>query len=447
MLYNAGVIKHTSLEHLQKLTFALVVFFLPSNLFLKLATSYGYVNGILVDYLIPKLYLSDFFILGLLALWIIEKITLTKTSPAAEKTLTPKNESLFAKLFFALGVFLSLHLLLHLSSPFFISTFWFSIKLLQMSTLFGFLYTHTKILHSKQTYIALATMIIFQSVLAISQYALQRPIFGYRILGESELRVSPLIAKTKYFDGLKLLPYGTTPHPNVLAGILTISLLLSTQFAVFQKAFQKKFVTLAFWIVGTATILLTQSLVSLLALFSAILIFLTKSLRSSRKLFFIGASITVALAILIPVAVSALSARTSSIDPNNSIERRAMLQEISLKMFFKETFAGAGLNQFTTQVNSFGGVPAPIRFLQPVHNVGLLWFAETGLLGVVLVATTIFLFKDIGYNLYSGKTARIFRIIIPLIILSSLDHYLFSLQQGQLLATISLAFLLSKKEM
>ena len=49
----------------------IIIFLLPTNFFLKLFESGAYVNGLRIDYLIPKLYLSDIFILILLLFWLI----------------------------------------------------------------------------------------------------------------------------------------------------------------------------------------------------------------------------------------------------------------------------------------------------------------------------------------------------------------------------------------
>src|SRR5579859_6736082 len=48
---------------------ATTIFLIPSNLFLKFGVNTSYVHGLLVDYLLPKLYASDLPILLLLVLW------------------------------------------------------------------------------------------------------------------------------------------------------------------------------------------------------------------------------------------------------------------------------------------------------------------------------------------------------------------------------------------
>lgn len=55
-----------------------VIFTIPSNLFLNLNDSVGYVNGLRIDYLIPKLYLSDLIVLTTIAVRLTQKNLLKK---------------------------------------------------------------------------------------------------------------------------------------------------------------------------------------------------------------------------------------------------------------------------------------------------------------------------------------------------------------------------------
>ena len=51
---------------------AFLIFFIPTNLFFKFTIPTAYVDGLLVDYLLPKIYASDLIILSMLAMWICE---------------------------------------------------------------------------------------------------------------------------------------------------------------------------------------------------------------------------------------------------------------------------------------------------------------------------------------------------------------------------------------
>jgi O-antigen ligase len=113
---------------------------------------------------------------------------------------------------------------------------------------------------------------------------------------------------------------------------------------------------------------------------------------------------------------------------------------------------GVGLNNFTARMSEYGQVQANTRFLQPVHNVYLLWLAETGLAGLLII------FAVINYLVKSGEkrvvsnvkgrkmkmgtvfsTSYLFFIpVLMLLIIGLVDHYPLTLQTGQLMLVLSL---------
>ena len=76
---------------------------------------------------------------------------------------------------------------------------------------------------------------------------------------------------------------------------------------------------------------------------------------------------------------------------------------------------------------------------QPVHSIYLLTLAETGLVGLVL----LFIFIAWLLRLTQKAPFVLTIAIIQLLILGMLDHYLFTLQQGQMLFTIIVALVIS----
>lgn len=95
---------------------------------------------------------------------------------------------------------------------------------------------------------------------------------------------------------------------------------------------------------------------------------------------------------------------------------------------------GVGLNQFSARLPEYGVVNAYTSFLQPVHNIYLLWLAETGLIGTGLL---ILIYANQKKNpLHPSNTS----ISIPLIMVLTIglfDHYPLTLQTGQLLLVIA----------
>lgn len=96
---------------------------------------------------------------------------------------------------------------------------------------------------------------------------------------------------------------------------------------------------------------------------------------------------------------------------------------------------GIGLNQFTAKLPEYGTIQAYTSFLQPAHNIFLLWLTETGIVGFLFIFFLLKKIKKPTPNYRLQTTAP----IIAIVIIGALDHYLLTLQSGQLLLTITLA--------
>ena len=77
----------------EKLLLQLTVFLIPTNLSYHWISKEAYVRGLLVDYLIPKLYLSDIPVLMLLLLWLVSR---TKKLVAGWKRQFTVTEHIFS---------------------------------------------------------------------------------------------------------------------------------------------------------------------------------------------------------------------------------------------------------------------------------------------------------------------------------------------------------------
>ena len=179
--------------------FYLIVFLIPSNLAKHFPLASSYVSGNLVDYLIPAIYLTDILIILLLIIKPIKSI--------------PKPLLIFL-LCLLPSVFFS-------ASPIPAIFKWF--KFLEFSLLAAWIKQYRPPIIKP-----LLVAVIFQSLLALGQWFHQGSLFHYWFFGEQPYSsATPGIDKITWFDGsFKIPPLGTTPHPNVLAGFLVISLAL-----------------------------------------------------------------------------------------------------------------------------------------------------------------------------------------------------------------------------
>jgi hypothetical protein len=100
-------------------------------------------------------------------------------------------------------------------------------------------------------------------------------------------------------------------------------------------------------------------------------------------------------------------------------------------MLDSQPLVGVGLNQFTSRVEQYTQIREVVRFVQPVHHLGLLWLAETGLLGLMFLLWVLLEIKNK-------------KLILPILILlpiAVLDHYLLTQNQGLLLGVVLFSLL------
>ncbi len=469
---------------LEKTLFCLLIFLIPSNLayhvksFQFLVFSFQFnnavVDGILVDYLIPKIYLTDILILSLFLLWIIPNFRLVshRVQSLFKNAQIQNSFFHFFTHYFLVFIFFAWTLAQIPFSLYPLAAFWFWLKLIEMGLFVLCLRSLPRpfILHT--LYFILPLSVLWQSALAWAQWFKQGNIFPYWFLGESQFSaLTPGIAKASFFGALKVLPLGTTPHPNVLGGFLVISLIILItlkKFAVTAKfktiplsstnalamharrAWEQVslvagsyYITLIF---GISTLLITQSLTSvfILGLFAIYM-----SLSNQISNYYLK------LLIISMVIFASFWGFThqSSILEYTSLSRRAKLNQIALTIIQNRPF-GVGLNNFTAVMNQYGYVEATYRFFQPVHNIYLLLWTETGLIGFVIVILLVVKYTINPLILRGRKrqnqpSADHRKILwgqfsIPLIailIIGLADHYPLTLQTGQLLTTLSIGLI------
>jgi len=414
--YNTNVLTKQRRDQLYTAFIVLIIFLIPSNLFLKLNYSGAYVNGLLVDYLIPKIYLNDIFIFTLLVLWLIEVVLVKKN----------KLKTTIFKPYFS-SILISLIIIRQIFAPYPLSAAWYLLKLIEVGLLGWFLAIHKKLLRKPIISYAIIAASWFQSLLAIFQFFTQKSLLSYKFLGEPQLSNSIGLAKDVWWNTGRVLPYSTTAHPNILGGILAIfSLILISWFSKAQNKWIQK-LTIFTILLAIFAIILTQSISAGLTLIIGSIFITAKKLN--QKLLVIGGII---LFIITPIFIHFSS---QELTQNDSLIRRSYLQTAAINMFVNNPILGVGLNQFTSRVEEYSNTQEIVRFVQPVHHVGLLWLAETGLLGLGILAWII-------------VKNKLKKIIIPLLILlplATLDHYLLTQQAGLLLMTLTIVWFQQKE--
>jgi len=392
----------------------LLLILLPSNLGKHIILPSSFVLGNLVDYLVPTVYLTDFFVIFLVALMLV--FIARQSLPRL-----PANIKLLVAILLILFLFITLSVLFHPTLPgiykYLRIALYLAMSILVALMSFSRL-SLTKLLNF------LSVSILLQCLLACWQFLSQRSLCGFLCLGESTLSPLPYGIARDYFGGRYLIsPYGTFPHPNVLGGFLAISLpvLLYFFFALRKRRY------LLILYLSLAVLLLTKSqaalLVGVLGL-GAVLIYSFKPLGFTSN----------------PSLFSGLFFHISWLS-SISFWRRLQLADVSLKMALDQPWFGVGLNQFIPSLVSYGYSAGWPLFLQPVHNIYLLIAAESGIptLTTFLIFSgcfLLFLFKSQQYLLLLAA--------LQLLLLGLWDHYLWTTPQGLLMLWLTLGIGLSR---
>jgi O-antigen ligase len=407
---------------------ALLIVTIPSNLFLKWGVDAAYVDGLLVDYLIPKLYLSDLVVVALLGTWFIERFVTWFKAPRLARSINRTIALFFAGIgLIGIGQLFSSHYL--------ISALQLT-KLLILLVLITFFLSKKLSLNQRWLYWSVLISVSFQSVVALTQFYLQRAVYGYLFFGEPQLEKSLGIAKTVWLGREVLLPYGTTAHPNVLGGYLALGILG----LLYLQPPHLRRQPLLLSLVGTVMVLtliallLTQSISAWLTLAIGLLVLFWRQRGPLNVPVTFGAVTFIVGLFLIPLLLSI----TANYFPGNlSLTRRAKLNQAGLQMFLAQPVTGVGLGTFTAHVEDFSDSSEVVRFVQPAHHLGLLWLAETGLLGL----GSLLLLIGVGFQkraLLGQSQTKVVWLVLTLLPIVALDHYGLTLAPALWLAGIAL---------
>lgn len=382
--------------------------------------SWAYVQGERVDYLSPTLFLTDIFIIALFLL----------ASVAFVRSL--KWWHIAGVICLSAGIILS-------QNP---NAGWYGLLKLGEFVFVGWYISQNAVVVWKLLQKVLPVGLIVESILGIWQFVLQHSVGGlWYMLGERTFYAStPGIANASLNGSLVLRPYATFPHPNVFAGFLLIGLVfLGLQFSL-QTKLGKIFYVTAF-LLGCMALLVTLSR-SAIALGVSIGL-VCVSARFSGKTKLLQAKIIFACLLALGIVGFLLVPRFTGINvTGESVVLREQLMQAAWHMFVGTPLLGVGLNNFFIHLPKI----APTLPLQPVHNIYLLVLSQAGMAGFVLfvygLVQTFKRLTQLSFADHLRKNIRTFTFITLGIVLGIgfVDHYFFTLQQGQLLTALIFGF-------
>jgi hypothetical protein len=421
------------MRKLETILFQTLIFLIPSNLAYHWILDKSYVTGILVDYRIPKLYLSDMLIIGLIFWWVLKNAHKVGLEKLKQKIT---NNRAIASLIAGMWLLFTAKSLTS-DSP--LITLWFIGKLLELGLFTGYIYssfTKKSFLEAVQTPLSVA--LIVQASIGLYQVIQQKSLAGYWLLGEPILRSGSNLSRGIIDNGIKILPYGTTPHPNVLAGFCSIGLLfLLLCIQNNPKQMAQRILSLTAIGLSVPIIILTQSLTGVISFLVGIILICVNFNVSNRILSLLFSLLFMSNILFILLMPSSIN-HSKAMIANTSFSRRYELITYGKQAFLTHPLIGTGLNNSIVASIEFGRVTANTAFLQPIHNIYILWLVETGLVGYLgLLVSALSLGRSIKST---NGTSSALAPLAALLLIGLSDHYPLTLQSGQIMLSLALVF-------
>lgn len=379
----------------------------------------SYVLGIPIDYRAISIYALDLVVLAFIAFFIFENFKKFK------KILTTQKN-------FGLSL-LVFNLYLLLTSAFFspdkTSSLFFSVKILEFSAFafFASILLENQKLFSKITAV-LSLGILWQALVVFWQFASQKSA-GLWFLGERSFDTSTVsIAHVDFFGRQLLRAYGTFPHPNVAAAFFVIFQISMLHFSQKAKSPNKSKIPTLGFLASAASFPATLLTFSKTAITAFFITFFSNQKRKKE--------IILLTTFLVVAGLSKIKSLPQAQIP--TIAERLVLIQASLDITAKNPFFGTGAANFIPELSKLNLFSiSEVRLLQPVHNIFLLILAENGIVGLLLFAAVVI---SAGRNL-KGQKSVLFLVIL---IFATVDHFLWTLEQGRLLFFLSLAIISSQ---
>ncbi|HVA96123.1 MAG TPA: O-antigen ligase family protein [Candidatus Acidoferrales bacterium] len=437
--------------------FYLLVLLLPVQLGKHFWPSYSSVSGIRIDYLSPTIYLTDILLVLLFGCYAYRIFKTIKEANSNDRRSKPSirqtqdsglTEGQSKRKIYFISSLVVLFIVVNvLTSSRPLLSLYGAAKLGEFAFLaFYVTKTFRSTFQVQIITILFATSSIFESMLAMLQYINQGSLNGmFYYFGERTFTsMTPGIANASIGGALILRPYGTFPHPNVLAGYLLIGMVLVWGFLFKNTKQWMQVIGAVSLLIGSIALLLTFSRVAILLWILLLLTILVKyllvSVKTSRSKI-IAIAITIVCVVFIrmtPVVHDVVIRFATTSLSDESVTERTELLSTAFTIIKQHPLLGVGLYNFIPAMAPLQK-PLPLGlYLQPVHNIFMLVMAETGLIGLGLfIWMLVITIKRIASCELRMK--RTFMVLMAIILLTGMfDHYWMTLQQGQLLFAVVL---------
>lgn len=233
---------------------------------------------------------------------------------------------------------------------------------------------------------SLMLLVLYNSIFGIMQYFYPSGILGFNTIPNPTWR-NPL-----HFRVTGLLQY-----PNALALLIAPLLpLIATLFIFAEKRYTKYLITLSI-LFGIIAIVLAKSKGGILALISAVLF--TLIYRYRKNIWYVLASILLLILLFVPYTDTIVSRFGLS---SYSAQLRFTQWREAAYLISDNPIAGAGLTGYQSIVTKYHSIPFLEIFLYP-HNIILNFWAELGIIGLLIALAMLFLSYKKNYQLSQKK--------------------------------------------
>ncbi len=413
--------------NLALVSFYILLLFLPSQLGRHFFPNFSLVSGVISDYLVPVFYFTDFLTILTIILYIIEN----------RRNLLRRKYSSWVIFVLTVLIYLFFNSIVIASNKW--VAVYKTVKIAEFILLGYVVYRLKPKLLSVLSVLSICA--VYSSVLSVWQFVSQKSVGGlFYWLGERTFSSNtPGIAAFSLNGQLMLRSYATFPHPNVLGGFLAI-LLPAFLFLIINRKKMKVGMRVYYWFLfalalGFVSLVLTFSraawIITFLGFFLVVMqrksVYLLNILKNKNlvlSLFYILMFLSVFTLLVFPQGEKIIGGQSWS--------QRAVLDKTALILTLQHPLLGIGLNNFVVHAHRVINNYSDIYLLQPVHNFYLLVLVETGLTGFAI----FLLFIDLVLDRSIKSGLIVLTIEILLFLLGFFDHYLFTLQQGQLIFTL-----------
>jgi len=258
-----------------------------------------------------------------------------------------------------------------------------------------------------------------------------------------------------------LRAYGGLDHPNILGGLLALSILLTLIFFIrrskfeiwdYSNIFEKKyfdniqfFILHSSFFIAVTALFFTFSRAAWLGLilgwiYLFIIVIYKKQEEFFKKLFAISAVSLLLIIILFSQFSNLVLTRLEAnarLEVKSTQERLTSFKE-ALGIIKDNWFWGVGIGNYTLYAQQSDVIKKPNWSYQPVHNTFLLTWAEIGILGLLAFCALIIWVARLAlvHNPYYLS------IIIVIITIMLFDHWFWSLHFGVLLFWFALGIIM-----